>query len=803
MSSTPTPSTSSTPTACPYLGLTADASSHYAYPHEAHRCYAPKAATRSIDLEHQAATCLAADYAACPRYSAPPGPESAAPAAPVQALSPGREGVSPWRVGLGALASLALIAGLVYYAFSGTFSPRATPPASGAAKATRPAAMATITPAHLATATPVLTGTADSGQRTVTVWPAADRVGWVVSDEPVGIHLRDSFLNAGVFSGKVYYSVLGFDLTDIPRGSTVRSARLRLVGLRDGQLGSGGTWKVRWLAPQAAENWSQHTYQTIAQAPYLETLAPLLSPGDLAASRENFFTFSPTQLQTLTEVIARQQPLIFRLDGPLSGADSLFAWDSGYGSASGGALPALILDISLPDTILSPEEFVVVTSTPTPENVFTAVALSQQMTAEATRLGTATPIPWYVVTATPIPNILISTPSPTPLNQVTADYQVAVATARALTTGTPTPTPTDMVTATPSRTPTPTPTFVAVTGTPTPPNVFTAQAMSLGATALAQVWGTATPVPANWATPVVVTSTPTPENAATRAYWNAVATAQAFTTGTPTPTPGNVVTATPTPVYVLLGGQLPTPLPTYTSTPTPAPVPGSLVGKIAFLSDRATLANDPKATPLATPLVYVVNPDGSGLAILTDRWPYDQAIKRDRLSSDQRFRVLVEDAIINTGKKDSSGEIVPVQLLVPSLFFFDSFYAVEEQITHFGSGIAYDPAWSPTSEQIAFVSNDSGNDEIWVVNRDGSGPLQLTRDNSNFWDKHPSWSPDGKQIVFWSNRTGVREIWIMDSEGGNLHRLSRSGFNDWDPVWIKYTAPPRYDDEQLGILPKK
>ncbi len=102
-------------------------------------------------------------------------------------------------------------------------------------------------------------------------------------------------------------------------------------------------------------------------------------------------------------------------------------------------------------------------------------------------------------------------------------------------------------------------------------------------------------------------------------------------------------------------------------------------------------------------------------------------------------------------------------------------------------------AWSPTSEQIAFVANDTGNDEVWVINRDGSGILQLTRDDGNFWDKHPSWSPDGKQIVFWSNRTGVRQIWIMNADGTNLHSLSVTGFNDWDPVWVKYTDPPRYD----------
>ena len=117
-------------------------------------------------------------------------------------------------------------------------------------------------------------------------------------------------------------------------------------------------------------------------------------------------------------------------------------------------------------------------------------------------------------------------------------------------------------------------------------------------------------------------------------------------------------------------------------------------------------------------------------------------------------------------------------------------------MTHFGvdeghQPVAYEPAWSPAAEQIAFVSNESGNDEIWTINRDGSDPRQLTQDQYNWWDKHPSWSPDGSKIVFWSNRNGNRQIFVMDADGSNLYSLSRTGFNDWDPIWIKYIDPPR------------
>jgi Tol biopolymer transport system component len=101
------------------------------------------------------------------------------------------------------------------------------------------------------------------------------------------------------------------------------------------------------------------------------------------------------------------------------------------------------------------------------------------------------------------------------------------------------------------------------------------------------------------------------------------------------------------------------------------------------------------------------------------------------------------------------------------------------------TGAAYDPAWSPTDDRIAFVSGEPGNDEIYVIGADGSGLRRLTS-NQWEWDKHPSWSPDGRQIVFYSNReTGRRQIWIMDADGSRPRNLSNNAHEEWNPVWIK------------------
>ncbi len=99
-------------------------------------------------------------------------------------------------------------------------------------------------------------------------------------------------------------------------------------------------------------------------------------------------------------------------------------------------------------------------------------------------------------------------------------------------------------------------------------------------------------------------------------------------------------------------------------------------------------------------------------------------------------------------------------------------------------GDEYDPVWSLDGQRIAFVSNHTGNDEIWSVRADGTDAVQLTRNNWE-WDKRPSWSPDGSRIVYYSNRTGWRQIWVMDNLGGTQLNLSMNAFEDWDPVWIK------------------
>ena len=85
------------------------------------------------------------------------------------------------------------------------------------------------------------------------------------------------------------------------------------------------------------------------------------------------------------------------------------------------------------------------------------------------------------------------------------------------------------------------------------------------------------------------------------------------------------------------------------------------------------------------------------------------------------------------------------------------------------------------SGEILFESNRDGNHEIYVMNSDGSNPVNLS--NHESYDSSPIWSPDGKKIAFESERDGNREIYVMNADGSNPINLTNDLNSDYSPDW--------------------
>jgi len=97
-----------------------------------------------------------------------------------------------------------------------------------------------------------------------------------------------------------------------------------------------------------------------------------------------------------------------------------------------------------------------------------------------------------------------------------------------------------------------------------------------------------------------------------------------------------------------------------------------------------------------------------------------------------------------------------------------------------------EPAWSWDGSRILFTQIRSGGYDVFVMNANGSNPTNLTQDASSR-DDQAEWSPDGTEIVFRSNRDGGFGVWVMNADGSNPRKLTNgtAGNPTWSPDGTK------------------
>lgn len=136
------------------------------------------------------------------------------------------------------------------------------------------------------------------------------------------------------------------------------------------------------------------------------------------------------------------------------------------------------------------------------------------------------------------------------------------------------------------------------------------------------------------------------------------------------------------------------------------------------------------------------------------------------------------------------------------------------------------PAWSPDGKTIAFISDKSGEEELWFVAQDGSTPPEQMTNGSTGMRYAPNWSADGKKIAFsdkdgkvyvftvatkqlqvvadapngliqdyeWSpkgnylsysmaNKNGVSSVYVWSAEENKNYRVTPEMFNANSPAW--------------------
>jgi TolB protein len=102
------------------------------------------------------------------------------------------------------------------------------------------------------------------------------------------------------------------------------------------------------------------------------------------------------------------------------------------------------------------------------------------------------------------------------------------------------------------------------------------------------------------------------------------------------------------------------------------------------------------------------------------------------------------------------------------------------------------PAWAPDGRTLAATLTRDGGSQLYAIDINGGEPRRLTQSNSI--DTEPAFSPDGKSLYFVSDRGGAPQIYRMPAFGGAAERVTFSGSYNISPAlspdgrWLAYVS---------------
>jgi len=95
-----------------------------------------------------------------------------------------------------------------------------------------------------------------------------------------------------------------------------------------------------------------------------------------------------------------------------------------------------------------------------------------------------------------------------------------------------------------------------------------------------------------------------------------------------------------------------------------------------------------------------------------------------------------------------------------------------------------DATWSPDGKDVAFISNMSGRNNLWIVSAAGGFPTQLTVSDQR--QTSPAWSPGGKWIAYQSDNDGdeLWDIFLVSPKTGKVVNLTQTReIAEMNPTW--------------------
>jgi dipeptidyl aminopeptidase/acylaminoacyl peptidase len=205
------------------------------------------------------------------------------------------------------------------------------------------------------------------------------------------------------------------------------------------------------------------------------------------------------------------------------------------------------------------------------------------------------------------------------------------------------------------------------------------------------------------------------------------------------------------------------------------PREGGLPRKITGFT---TAASSPRWMPDSKGLVITVEQDEVDQLLLTDRegsWP--RALTVDRLGDHWDAQPSPDGSrlLFTLRRFDDLNRLDLVLLDLPS----------GRQSTLYGraSTRAHTPKWSPDGKMAAFISQESGFEELYLIDPDGGGLQRVTKGGQDILQYQ--WAPDGKRIVCVINRSGSFDLILLETDTGTVFDLRSGAGIHSNPNWSR------------------
>ncbi|HEX8685057.1 MAG TPA: hypothetical protein VF654_01110, partial [Pyrinomonadaceae bacterium] len=111
------------------------------------------------------------------------------------------------------------------------------------------------------------------------------------------------------------------------------------------------------------------------------------------------------------------------------------------------------------------------------------------------------------------------------------------------------------------------------------------------------------------------------------------------------------------------------------------------------------------------------------------------------------------------------------------------------------------PAWSPDGRWVAYLSDRTGEYEVYVRPSDGTGAERRVTSDGDVWRYPPVWSPDSRSIAYGDKRQRLRYVDVATGRTTDVDRGTRSDITtyNWAPDsrWIAYS---KLGDNQMSEI---